>query len=127
MTKEIEFEREIVEVEVDTTSLYKIEKITDLKFTNITMLTPIKPDGKKDSNRKVKYIGNSSFETPYGVIPVHVELKSTTLNKALKEYPDAIKTKIDDLIEAANERMKELEEAKSSELISGKKTELQLV
>jgi hypothetical protein len=88
---------------MDATSLYREEIITDRKVGTIRMLTPVKKDGSNDSSRPVVYLGEAQLMTNVGTLPINFELEAQTLDQAVARFADAAK-------EAVERTMKDLQE-----------------
>src|SRR6185437_8291499 len=98
---------EIPDVRIDPNSLYREEILTDRKAGTIRRLIPIKLDGSRDTTRVVLFSGQTQLLTPAGVLPLAFEIEGTTLEDALKKFPDAMKRALDEAIEEAREFRRE--------------------
>ena len=98
---------DIPDVRLDPNSLYREEILTDRKAGTIRRLIPIKLDGTTDSTRVVLFSGQTQLLTPAGVLPLAFEIEATTLEDALKKFPDAMKRALDEAIEEAREFRRE--------------------
>jgi hypothetical protein len=107
-------EAEVKGVEVQLDKLIRVERITDQSTVSITRLIPIKSDGSDDTSRSVKFLGSTQFESPYGPIPVNVDLESECLKEALAKYPAIIAKEIDTMIVEVNKQIAEQNEAAAS-------------
>jgi len=98
---------EIPEIKLDPNGLYREEIITDRRAGTLRRLTPIKLDGTTDSTRAVLYSGQTQLLTPAGVLPLVFDIDASTLEEALKKFPDAVKQAVDEAIEEARELRRE--------------------
>jgi hypothetical protein len=98
---------EIPEIKLDPNGLYREEVITDRKAGTLRRLIPIKLDGTTDSTRTVLFSGQTQLLTPAGVLPLAFEIDATTLEEALRRFPDAMKHALDEAIEEAREFRRE--------------------
>jgi len=87
------------EVKTDEKNLYREETFTDMTYTTIRRLTPIKADGSVDEKRDVVFIGMVQLMSPNGPIPVHCVIDdATTLEEAIALIPDAVESKVREMI-----------------------------
>lgn len=98
---------EIPEIKLDPNGLYREEVITDRKAGTLRRLIPIKLDGTTDSTRTVLFSGQTQLLTPAGVLPLAFEIDATTLEEALRRFPEAMKHALDEAIEEAREYRRE--------------------
>ncbi len=98
---------DIPDIQLDRNGLYREEIITDRKAGTLRRLTPIKIDGSTDTTRAVLYSGQTQLLTPAGVLPLAFEIEASTLEDALKKFPDAMKAALDEAIEEAREYRRE--------------------
>ncbi len=98
---------EIPDVRIDPNSLYREEILTDRKAGTIRRLIPIKLDGSPDTTRVVLFSGQTQLLTPAGVLPLAFEIEATTLEDAIKKFPEAMKRALDEAIEEAREFRRE--------------------
>jgi len=98
---------EIPEIKLDPNGLYREEMITDRRAGTLRRLTPIKLDGTTDTTRAVLYSGQTQLLTPAGVLPLVFDIEASTLEEALRKFPDAVKGAVDEAIEEARELRRE--------------------
>ena len=98
---------ELPEIKLDPNGLYREELLTDRKAGTLRRLIPIKLDGTTDTTRAVLFSGQTQLLTPAGVLPLAFEIDATTLDEALKKFPDAMKRALDEAIEEAREYRRE--------------------
>ncbi len=98
---------DIPDIKLDPNGLYREEIITDRKAGTLRRLTPIKIDGSTDGTRAVLFSGQTQLLTPAGVLPLAFDIEASTLEDALKKFPDAMKAALDEAIEEAREYRRE--------------------
>ena len=98
---------EIPEIKLDPNGLYREEILTDRKAGTLRRLTPIKIDGSTDTTRAVLYSGQTQLLTPGGVLPLAFDIEASTLEDALKKFPEAMRVALDEAIEEAREYRRE--------------------
>lgn len=98
---------EIPEIKLDPNGLYREEILTDRKAGTLRRLTPIKIDGSTDTTRAVLYSGQTQLLTPAGVLPLAFDIEASSLEDALKKFPEGMKAALDEAIEEAREYRRE--------------------
>lgn len=98
---------EVPDIRLDPNGLYREEILTDRKSGTLRRLTPIKIDGSPDTTRAVLFSGQTQLLTPAGVLPLAFDIDASTLEDALKKFPDAMKAALDEAIEEAREYRRE--------------------
>ena len=98
---------DLPEIKLDATSLYREEMFTDRRAGTLRRLTPVMPDGSVDATRPVLFSGQTQLLTPGGVLPLGFDIEATTLEEALKRFPEAVKVALDEAIEEAREMRRE--------------------
>ena len=98
---------------IDTANLFREESITDLKAATVRKMVPIKPDGSDDTDRNVKYIGDTTLMTQMGPIPVQFPLEANSLEEAFSLFPAGIK----EAVEKLNDRAKEMAREEASRIV----------
>jgi hypothetical protein len=98
---------EIPDIKLDPNALYREEILTDRKAGTLRRLTPIKIDGSTDTTRAVLYSGQTQLLTPAGVLPLAFDIEASSLEEALKRFPEAMKAALDEAIEEAREYRRE--------------------
>lgn len=91
------------QIEVDSQNLYREEVFTDLHVATIRRLTPVRPDGTADPERKVLFIGQAQLMSQLGPLPVQTVLKAGTLEEAMQQFPAALRDAVDQLMDEARE------------------------
>lgn len=96
------------DINFDGSNLWKEENLTDLKTGTIRKLTPIKLDGTEDESRKPTFSATTNIMTPGGALPITGEIEATTLEEAVKKFPEAINQALkklqDDMIKYQQEQ-----------------------
>jgi len=77
--------------EMDATSLYREEIVTDRRVGTIRMMTPIAADGRIDEKRPMLFVGEAQMLTSVGPLPISFEIAATTLAEAVAGYGAAAK------------------------------------
>src|SRR5579871_2282958 len=98
---------DLPEIKLDADGLYQEEIFTDRRAGTLRRLTPIKIDGTTDASREVVFSGQTQLLTPGGVLPLVFDIEAKTLDEALRRFPDAVKTALDEAIEEARELRRE--------------------
>jgi hypothetical protein len=95
------------EIEVDRANLYREDIYTDLKVATLRRLTPVKADGSDDPSRPVLFVGQTTLLSQAGPVPVQCPIQAATLDDAISQFPDAVNTAIERMIEEAREMQRE--------------------
>ena len=95
------------DIQLDSSSLYREDIFTDRKAGTIRRLIPVLPDGSTDPARPVLFSGQTQLLTPTGVLPLGFEIDATSLQDAIKQFPDAVKEALEQAIEEAREFRRE--------------------
>jgi len=66
--------------------LYLEEIFTDQKIGSIRRLTPVTPDGERDSNRDVAYMGSTQVMTPMGALPINFPIEADSIGEAAEKF-----------------------------------------
>ena len=98
---------DLPEVRLDPTSLYREEVFTDRRAGTIRRLTPIGADGSTDATRPVLFSGQTQLLTPAGVLPLAFEIDATSLEEAIRRFPDGVRVALEQAIEEAREMRRE--------------------
>lgn len=86
-------------VDMDTTNLYKDEVVTDRKVGTIRILKPILSTGDRDEARPLIFMGEAQIMTQMGPLPISFEIPAETLAQAVEAYGEAAKKGVHDTIE----------------------------
>lgn len=92
---------------VDKNNLYREVTFTDLKIASIRKLVPVTADGADDKARKVIFVGSTQLMTPEGPLPIQARLAATTLEDAIREFPEAMKEALAEVIEEIQKMQQE--------------------
>ncbi len=95
--------KQISEIRVDQSNLYREEVYTDLKIASIRVLTPVRTDGTQDPDREVLYSGETQLMSQMGPIPVHAPIDAKSLADAVEAFPEAVNLAVERLMEEARE------------------------
>ena len=98
---------DLPEVELDPRNLYREDVFTDRRAGSIRRLTPVTVDGSPDSARPVLFSGQTQLLTPAGILPLGFEIEASTLEEALKKFPDGVKVALEQAIDEARELRRE--------------------
>jgi len=98
---------DIPDVQLDPNGLYREEVFTDRRSGTIRRLLPIKIDGTADTTRAVLFSGQTQLLTPAGVLPLAFEIEASSLEEALKKFPEGMKRALEEAIEEAREFRRE--------------------
>ncbi len=100
-------QNDLPDVKLDPAGLYREETFTDRRAGTLRRLTPVTVDGATDPTRPVLFSGQTQLLTPAGVLPLVFELEASTLEEALKQFPDGVKAALEQAIEEAREMRRE--------------------
>jgi len=107
-------EPKITSIKIDANNLYKEESFSDLTYVSIRRLTPVKLDGSVDASRETLFTGMAQLMSPNGPVPIHCMIEGAkSLEEAVAKLPDAIESRVQDMIAEA----REMEREESSKLI----------
>lgn len=104
------------EIKLDPANLYREETITDRRAGTLRRLVPVDAQGKDDSKRAVIYEGHASLMTPGGALPLHFQIDASSMEDALKKFPDVAKQALDETLEELRRLQRE---AQSSIVVPG--------
>jgi len=100
-------QNDLPDVKLDPAGLYREETFTDRRAGTLRRLTPVTLDGATDPSRPVLFSGQTQLLTPAGVLPLVFELEASTLEEALKQFPEGVKVALEQAIEEAREMRRE--------------------
>ncbi len=95
------------DIQLDSAGLYREDIFTDRKAGTIRRLVPVSVDGNTDPKRAVLYSGQTQLLTPNGVLPLGFEIEASSLEDAIRKFPDAVKEALEQAIEEAREFRRE--------------------
>ncbi|SRR6056297_845063 len=101
---------------MDRNNLYREETFSDQQVGTIQRLTPVTADGQDDSQRSVRYVGQTQVMSPAGALPISFELEVDSLAEAVDGFADAAQQAVEETIE----KIKKLQrDAQSSIMVPG--------
>ena len=100
-------QNDLPEIKLDPSDLYREEIFTDRRAGTLRRLTPITVDGEVDPSRPVLFSGQTQLLTPAGILPLGFEIEAKTLEEAVRKFPEAVKTALEQAIEEARELRRE--------------------
>ncbi len=100
-------ESNLPDISFDVANLYQEELFTDRTAGAIRRLTPVTPDGLRDTTRPVLFSGQTQLMTPGGVLPLGFEMEVETLAEAIAQFPNAVRLALEQAIEEAREMRRE--------------------
>jgi hypothetical protein len=99
--------KQLDDVQMDATNLYREETITDLRTGTIKVLTPITPDGADDPARPPIYMCQTELMSNAGMIPVSAPIEAAHLAEAVEKFPAAVKQAVDEMIRRVQDYQRE--------------------
>ncbi|TNE76494.1 MAG: hypothetical protein EP334_08340 [Gammaproteobacteria bacterium] len=66
--------------------LYLEEVFTDQKIGSIRRLTPVTPEGERDNNRQIAYMGSTQVMTPMGALPINFLIEASSIGEAAEKF-----------------------------------------
>jgi len=104
------------QLSMDRDNLYREETFTDHRVGTLQRLIPVTPDGDRDTERTVRYFGQTQVMSPAGALPINFELEVDSLGAAIDGFAEAAETAVEETIE----KIKKLQrEAQSSIMVPG--------
>ena len=100
-------QNDLPEVQIDPKGLYREDVFTDRRAGSIRRLTPVTVDGAPDATRPVLFSGQTQLLTPAGVLPLGFEIEASTLDEALRKFPEGVKAALEQSIDEARELRRE--------------------
>jgi len=100
-------QNDLPEVQIDPKGLYREDVFTDRRAGSIRRLTPVTVDGAPDATRPVLFSGQTQLLTPAGVLPLGFEIEASTLDEALRKFPEGVKAALEQAIDEARELRRE--------------------
>ncbi|HEY8521984.1 MAG TPA: hypothetical protein VIN61_18075 [Gammaproteobacteria bacterium] len=74
------------DIAMDAANLYQEETFTDRRVGTIQRLTPVTPNGQRDTGRPVLYVGQTQVLTPAGALPLSFEVEASSLEEAVAKF-----------------------------------------
>ncbi len=99
---------------MDPSGLYREEVFTDQRTGTIRRMEPVTAAGEPDSQRPVRYVGETQVMTPAGSLPLSFELEGPSLEDAAGQFGDAAQK----AVEEAMEELKRMQREASSQIVT---------
>ncbi|HOF04086.1 MAG TPA: hypothetical protein PK175_00570 [Syntrophales bacterium] len=106
-------DRKPEKLRINQNNLYREEIFTDMQVGALHQLTPVKPNGELDKQRKIVFIGNTQLITKQGPLPIRFPIDAKNLQQAAENFPEAMESFVAKMIEEA----KELQRREESRII----------
>ncbi len=100
----------------DKSSLVREEVFTDLRAGQIRRLTPVDANGRDDTDKSVRYVGQTQVMTNAGALPLSFELDVDSLEAACDAFPEAARKALEETMEELKRMQRE---AQSSIMVPG--------
>ena len=101
------------EIKVEADNLWREETFTDRRVGTLQRLSPVSPDGDRDSNREDLYVGQTQILTPAGPLPLSFEIEASSLDDAVAKFGDNAQAALAE----AMERLEEMRRESASSII----------
>jgi hypothetical protein len=95
--------KDLSDLRMDATSLYREELFTDRRLGTIRQLIPVTVAGTADGTRPIVFEGQTTLLTPAGPLPLRFEIEATTLAEALERFGGAAQRALEQTLEEAEE------------------------
>jgi hypothetical protein len=105
-----------IDIQMDATSLYREEIVTDRRAGTVRLLVPVTPEGAPDGTRATLYLGEVQIMTQAGPLPINFEIEARTLAQAVAGYGAAAKAAVERTIAELQELRRQ---AQSSIIVPG--------
>lgn len=109
-------EFQLPEIKLDPAQLYREETFTDRRAGTLRRLVPVDAQGRDDTSRPVIYEGHASLMTPGGALPLQFQIDASSLDDALKQFPDMARQALEHTLEELRRLQRE---AQSSIVVPG--------
>jgi hypothetical protein len=100
-------QKPLIDVSIDTNSLYREETFTDLRAGTVKRFIPIKSDGTDDTSRVAVFMGQTQIMSGGGPLPIQCMLEANNLDEAVAAFPTAVNKAVEELIEEAKKYQRE--------------------
>jgi hypothetical protein len=100
----------------DHSSLVREEVFTDLRTGQIRRLTPVDAEGRDDTSKPVRYIGQTQVMTNAGALPLSFELDVDGLEAACEAFAGEARKALEETMEELKRMQRE---AQSSIMVPG--------
>jgi hypothetical protein len=84
-----------MDIQMDASSLWREEIVTDRRAGTIRLLVPIRSDGSADPARATHYVGEVQIMTQAGPLPISFEIEAKTLAEAIERYGPGAKAAVE--------------------------------
>jgi len=84
-----------MDIQMDASSLWREEIVTDRRAGTIRLLVPIRSDGTADPARATHYVGEVQIMTQAGPLPISFEIEAKTLGEAIERYGPGAKAAVE--------------------------------
>ena len=84
-----------MDIQMDASSLWREEIVTDRRAGTIRLLVPIRSDGTADPARATHYVGEVQIMTQAGPLPISFEIEAKTLAEAIERYGPGAKVAVE--------------------------------
>ncbi len=102
-----ENESQQIRMHINEAKLCREETYTDGEAAALRQLIPIRPDGTPDPSRRPVFMGMTHVATEAGPVPVHCHMEATSLQEAVREFPEAARKALERLVARARELQEE--------------------
>lgn len=107
---------QLPEIKLDPAQLYREETFTDRRAGTLRRLVPVDAQGRDDARRPVVYEGHASLMTPGGALPLQFGIDASSLEDALRKFPEAARQALEHTLEELRRLQRE---AQSSIVVPG--------
>ena len=104
------------DIKLDPAHLYREETFTDRRAGTLRRLVPVDAQGRDDASRPVIYEGHASLMTPGGALPLQFEIDASSLEDALRKFPDMARQALEHTLDELRRMQRE---AQSSIVVPG--------
>jgi hypothetical protein len=84
-----------LDIQMDASSLWREEIVTDRRAGTIRLLVPIRSDGTADPSRATHYVGEVQIMTQAGPLPISFEIEAKSLAEAIERYGAGAKASVE--------------------------------
>jgi hypothetical protein len=84
-----------LDIQMDASSLWREEIVTDRRAGTIRLLVPIRSDGTPDPARPTHYVGEVQIMTQAGPLPISFEIEAKGLAEAIERYGPGAKAAVE--------------------------------
>jgi hypothetical protein len=84
-----------LDIQMDATSLWREEIVTDRRAGTLRLLVPVRSDGTADPARPTHFVGEVQIMTQAGPLPISFEIEAKTLAEAVERYGAGAKAAVE--------------------------------